>query len=89
VEVLEASNIETIKFPEVVDFVFSLSMVGTSGEVYTLTESRVATAFPVGLETRIYNEYTFPTKGIDAFPVLLITKLYEVIPFVFATPELP
>ena len=74
-ELLEASIIETVRFPEVVDFVFPLSMVGTNGAVYTLTESRVATAFPVGLDSRIYNEYTFATNGINAFPVLLMVNV--------------
>jgi hypothetical protein len=45
-----------VRFPEVVDLVFPESMTGTNGMVYTLTELRVAIAFPVGLVTLIYNE---------------------------------
>jgi hypothetical protein len=75
VELLDESRIETVKLPEVVDLVFPASIVGTSGAVYTGIESRVAMAFPVGLLRRIYREYTFATKGMDAFPVLLIVNL--------------
>jgi hypothetical protein len=88
VELLEASRIETVKVPDDLDLVFPASMVGTRGVVYTLTAPNDAMAFPVGLVRRIYKEYTFPTKGTEAFPVLLITKLYEVFPF-GATPEFP
>jgi hypothetical protein len=67
--------IETVRFPEVVDLVFPESMVGTSGAVYTGIESRVAMEFPVGLDSRIYREYTFATKGMEAFPVLLMVNV--------------
>ena len=80
--------IETVKFPEVVDLVFPASMVGENGVVYTFTAPNEAMAFPVGLVRRIYKEYTLPTKGINAFPVLLIVNLYEVDPF-GATLEFP
>ena len=53
-ELLEESIIVMVRFPEVVDLVFPESMVGTNGVVYTLTESIVAIASPVGLVTRIY-----------------------------------
>jgi hypothetical protein len=75
VELFKLSRIETVKLPEVVDLVFPASMEGTSGAVYTDTESRVAMEFPVGLVSRIYKEYTFATKGIEAFPVLLIVNV--------------
>jgi hypothetical protein len=88
VELLEASRIETVKVPVELDLVFPASMVGVNGVVYTGTESRVAIAFPVGFDSRIYKEYTLPTNGMEAFPVLFITKLYEVFPF-GDTPEFP
>ena len=87
-ELLDASIIETDKFPETVDLVFSESMVGAIGVVYTFTVESVAVAFPVGLVRRIYNEYTFPINGICEFPVLLMVNLYVVLPL-GATPEFP
>jgi len=77
-----------VRFPEVVDLVFPESIVGTNGVVYTLTEPRVAIAFPVGLVNRIYKEYTLPINGINEFPVLLIENLYMVFPL-GVTPEFP
>ena len=55
-ELLEASSIDTVKFPETVDLVLPESMVGTNGVVYTFTDESVAVAFPVGLVRRIYRE---------------------------------
>ena len=52
-ELLEASMIETVRFPEVVDLVFPISILGETGVVYTLTAPNDAMAFPVGLVRRI------------------------------------
>jgi hypothetical protein len=66
---LEESKIVTNKLPETVDLVFPESMVGVIGVVYTLTGKGAVVALPAGFDTLIYKLYTFPTNGIDEFPV--------------------
>jgi hypothetical protein len=72
---LDRSVNETVMFPEVAERVFPVSNFGGKlGVVYTFTVEGAVVTFPTGLDTLIYKEYVFATKGIRAFPVLFMVN---------------
>jgi hypothetical protein len=80
----------TFTLPEVIDFVFPVSIIGGNGVVYTIS---VAVAgleieFPIGFVAATRSVYVPAVNGTWAFPVLLMVNWY-VVAVVFATLEFP
>ena len=89
-ELFTVSVINTVKFPEVVDWVFTVSMVGDTGVVYTISVAvaGLEIVFPTGFAAAIRSVYVPAVNGTWALPVLLMVNWY-VVADVFATPEFP
>ena len=70
----------TFTLPEVVDFVFTVSIIGDNGVVYTLSiaVAGLEIVFPTGFAAATRNVYVPAVNGICAFPVLDIVKMVVV-----------
>ncbi len=81
---------KTVKFPGVVDCVFSASIDGDTGVVYTIlvAVAGLEIELPTEFVDAIRSVYVPAVNGICAFPVSLIVTWY-VVSDVFATLEFP